>query len=66
MSHSDAAAAVSGAAIATAEPARIIVRPCKQWDHPFAVSLGEPRGRVELPFGPCLRRAGGGGPGLPG
>lgn len=48
----------STATIATAEPARIILRLCKHWGHKFAVSYDEAQGRIELPFGLCLLSAG--------
>lgn len=55
-----ATATTSVATIATAEPARIILRLCKHWGHKFAVSLDERQGRVDLPLGACLMRAGDG------
>ena len=36
------------ATIATAEPARIILRLCKHWGHKFTVSYDDTQGRVEL------------------
>ena len=50
----------STATIATAEPARIILRLCKHWGHKFSVSYDDAQGRVDLPFGPCLMQAGDG------
>ena len=51
---------ISTATIATTEPARIIFRLCKHWGHKFEVSHDDTQGRVALPFGPCLMRAGDG------
>lgn len=49
---------LSTATIATIEPARIIARLCKHWGHKFPVSHDDTQGRIELPFGLCLLRAG--------
>lgn len=48
----------STATIATAEPARIILRLCKHWGHKFDVAYDDVQGRVDLPMGLCLMQAG--------
>ncbi|MDO5625268.1 MAG: DUF2218 domain-containing protein [Pseudomonadota bacterium] len=49
---------ISTATISTVEPARIILRLCKHWGHKFAVAHDDTQGRIELPLGVCLLRAG--------
>ena len=51
------AALTSTATIATAEPARIILRLCKHWGHKFDVAYDDVQGRVDLPMGLCLMQA---------
>ena len=49
---------ISTTAIATVEPARIILRLCKHWGHKFAVTHDDAQGRIDLPLGLCLLTAG--------
>ena len=51
---------ISSASITTVEPARIILRLAKHWGHKFEVSYDDAQGRIALPFGLCLMRAGDG------
>ena len=51
---------ISTATITTVEPARIILRLCKHWGHKFPVAYDDAQGRIELPMGVCLLRAGDG------
>ena len=52
------AALTSTASIATAEPARIILRLCKHWGHKWPVQYDEQHGRIELPMGTVHLQAG--------
>lgn len=51
---------ISTATIASAEPARIILRLAKHWGHKWPVQYDEQQGRIELPMGVVRLQAGAG------
>ncbi|GAB1408093.1 DUF2218 domain-containing protein [Thermomonas brevis] len=48
------------ARVATPDPSKLIRRLCTHWAHKFEVEFDERQGRIALPFGACLLRAGDG------